>query len=100
VGQAFPNYRRLVFPHATDTLFYLSQDELARKRYGSEHEQTRQRNAEMVNMQEEASRRQETQRRQVRISQSPCSASAIAHTRTRRDYSLCPDCLLIHITRD
>ena len=29
----------------------------------------------------------------VSISQSPHSASAIAHTRTRRDYSLCPDCL-------
>ena len=29
------------------------EDELARKRYASEHEQTRQRNAEMVRMQEE-----------------------------------------------
>ena len=34
----------------------------------------------------------------VRISQSPYSASLNAHTRTRRDY--CPDCLLVHITRD
>ena len=41
------------------------EDELARKRYNSEHEQTRQRNAEMVQMQEEASRRQETARRQT-----------------------------------
>ena len=31
------------------------------------------------------------------LSHSPRSASAIAHTRTRRDYYLCPDCLLIHI---
>ena len=28
--------------------------------------------------------------------QSPHSASLIAHTRTRRNYSLCPDCLSIH----
>lgn len=41
------------------------EDELARKRYNSEHEQTRQRNAEMVQMQEDASRRQETARRQT-----------------------------------
>ena len=34
------------------------------------------------------------------LSHSPRSASAIAHTRTRRDYYLCPDCLLIHITSD
>ena len=33
------------------------EDELARKRYASEHEQTRQRNAEMVRMQEEAAAR-------------------------------------------
>jgi len=30
------------------------------------------------------------------LSQSPRSASAIAHTRTRRDYYLCPDSLSIH----
>ena len=36
----------------------------------------------------------------VRISQSQHTASLIAHTRTRRDGYLCPDCLLIHITRD
>jgi hypothetical protein len=36
----------------------------------------------------------------VGISHPPHSASLIAHTRTRRDYYLCPDCLLIHITRD
>ena len=41
------------------------EDELARKRYNAEHEATRQRNAEMVQMQEEASRRQETARRQT-----------------------------------
>ena len=41
------------------------EDELARKRYQSEHEQTRQRNAEMVRMQEEASQRQESLRRQT-----------------------------------
>ena len=34
----------------------------------------------------------------VRISQSPRSASVIAHTRTRRNCY--PDCLLIHITTD
>jgi hypothetical protein len=33
-----------------------------------------------------------------KYSQSPRTASAIAHTRTRRDCY--PDCLLIHITRD
>ncbi len=33
-----------------------------------------------------------------KYSQSPHTASAIAHTRTRRDCY--PDCLLIHITRD
>ena len=36
----------------------------------------------------------------VGISHPPHSASLIAHTRTRRDYYLCPDCLLIHIPRD
>jgi ornithine carbamoyltransferase len=33
---------------------------------------------------------------QVRISHPSHSASLIAHTRTRRDYYLCPDCLSIH----
>ena len=32
----------------------------------------------------------------VRISQSPHTACLIAHTRTRRDYYICPDCLSIH----
>ena len=32
----------------------------------------------------------------VSISQSPHSASLFAHTRTRRDGYLCPDCLSIH----
>ena len=41
------------------------EDQLARKRYNSEHEATRQRNAEMVKMQEDASSRQESLRRQT-----------------------------------
>ena len=41
------------------------EDQLARKRYNSEHEATRQRNAEMVKMQEDASQRQESLRRQT-----------------------------------
>jgi hypothetical protein len=32
----------------------------------------------------------------VSLSHSPHSASLIAHTRTRRDYYLYPDCLSIH----
>jgi len=41
------------------------EDKLARTRYKSEHEATRERNAEMVKMQEDASHRQEALRRQT-----------------------------------
>lgn len=41
------------------------EDELARKRMQSEHEAQRQRNAELVGLQEESARRQEALRRQT-----------------------------------